>query len=96
VPAMQSYMDEYGVSNDKIGVLPIAAYVLGLGSVLGMCCIPNLELTHHSCGPFISAPLSELYGRQPAYLGSLLPFVFFCVAAGLSEKYVPRSLLRSR
>jgi DHA1 family multidrug resistance protein-like MFS transporter len=39
-----------------------------------------------SCGPFLFAPISELYGRQVAYLASLIPYVFFSLGTALSHK----------
>ena len=42
------------------------------------------EPTDDSTGPFIFAPISELWGRQTAYLSSQALFIVFsagCVAA---------------
>jgi MFS family permease len=45
-------------------------------------------------GPFIFAPLSELYGRQPAYLVSQVLMVFFCLGTALAPKSVTLVSLR--
>ncbi|KIJ62211.1 hypothetical protein HYDPIDRAFT_94919, partial [Hydnomerulius pinastri MD-312] len=45
-------------------------------------------------GPLIGAPLSELYGRRPIYIGSSVGFVFFSLCAALSPTIV--SLLSCR
>ncbi|KAH7921440.1 MFS general substrate transporter [Leucogyrophana mollusca] len=36
-------------------------------------------------GPLLAAPLSELYGRQPVYIGSAVGFVAFCLGATISQ-----------
>lgn len=43
-----------------------------------------------SAGPFLFSPISELYGRQVAYLTSQTSFIFFCLGAAFSQKYVTR------
>ncbi|KAF9239989.1 major facilitator superfamily domain-containing protein [Melanogaster broomeanus] len=45
-------------------------------------------------GPLIGAPLSELYGRRPVYIGSSVGFVIFSLGAALSPTIV--SLLTCR
>lgn len=77
VPGIHAVMDQFGVTNEKIGVLITTVYVLGLG-----------------CGPFIFAPISELYGRQTAYLISLTCYTLFCLGTALSQNMPTLLVLR--
>lgn len=43
-------------------------------------------ITRDRTGPFIFAPMSELYGRQPAYLISQVLMVLFCLGTALAPK----------
>ncbi|TXT08900.1 hypothetical protein VHUM_03028 [Vanrija humicola] len=45
-------------------------------------------------GPFLFAPMSELYGRQPAYMLSQTLFVIFCMAASLAPNMPGLIILR--
>ncbi|KAL1405713.1 hypothetical protein Q8F55_007383 [Vanrija albida] len=45
-------------------------------------------------GPFLFAPMSELYGRQPAYMLSQTLFVIFCMAAALAPNMPGLIILR--
>lgn len=47
-----------------------------------------------SAGPFLFAPIAELYGRQIAYHTSQLMFILFCVGCALAPKYVINMPLR--
>jgi len=69
VPGIHDAMREFGVTNEKIGVLVTSCYVLGMG-----------------VGPFLFAPLSELYGRQVAYQSAQACYVLFCMASALAPK----------
>jgi MFS family permease len=69
VPGIHAMMEEFGYTNEKVGVLVTACYVLGLGA-----------------GPFLFAPISELYGRQMAYQTSQACYVFFCLATAVAPK----------
>ncbi|ODN97381.1 hypothetical protein L198_03945 [Cryptococcus wingfieldii CBS 7118] len=77
VPGMHSVMEEFGVKNEKIGVLISSAYVLGLGF-----------------GPFVFAPISELYGRQVAYFSSQFLYVIFSLGTGFSKNMPTLIILR--
>ncbi|CAD6583670.1 MAG: hypothetical protein TREMPRED_003613 [Tremellales sp. Tagirdzhanova-0007] len=77
VPGIHAVMDQFGVTNEKIGVLITTFYVLGLG-----------------CGPFLFAPISELYGRQTAYLISLCCYSLFSIGTALSQNMVSLVVLR--
>lgn len=46
------------------------------------------------CGPFLFAPISELYGRQTAYLTSLVPYFFFSLGSALSPNMAALVALR--
>ena len=39
-------------------------------------------------GPFVFAPISELYGRQMAYLTSQGMYVLFCMGTAVSNRQV--------
>lgn len=69
VPGIHAAMAEFGYSNEKIGVLVISMYVLGMG-----------------VGPFLFAPISELYGRQVAYQTAQAAYVLFCMATAVAPK----------
>ncbi|GFZ42665.1 hypothetical protein JCM24511_00382 [Saitozyma sp. JCM 24511] len=77
VPGIHAAMAEFGVENEKIGVLITAGYVLGLGA-----------------GPFLFAPISELYGRQVAYHVSQVCFVVFCIGTAVSQNMATLIVLR--
>ncbi|WVF67123.1 hypothetical protein IAT40_001868 [Kwoniella sp. CBS 6097] len=77
VPGLHAAMEEFGVTNDKIGTLIPGAYVLGLGT-----------------GPFIFAPISELYGRQPAYFISQILLCIFTLGTGFSNHMATLIVLR--
>lgn len=68
VPGIRAVMAEFGEPNEKVGVLVTACYVLGLVSVgwFGWCFGTQYAdtPTQQGAGPFVFAPLSELYGRQ--------------------------------
>ncbi|OCF30330.1 hypothetical protein I316_08034 [Kwoniella heveanensis BCC8398] len=77
VPGLHAAMEEFGITNEKIGTLIPGAYVLGLGT-----------------GPFIFAPISELYGRQPAYYISQVLLCIFTLGTGFSNHMATLIILR--
>ncbi|WVR03905.1 hypothetical protein IAU60_000904 [Kwoniella sp. DSM 27419] len=77
VPGIHAVMAEYGVEEEKIGVLIAGAYVLGLGT-----------------GPFIFAPVSELFGRIPAYYSSQVLYCVFFLGTGFSNHMATLIVLR--
>lgn len=77
VPGIHEIMAEFGISNEKVGILITSAYVLGLG-----------------VGPFVYAPISELYGKQTAYFLSFGPYVLFTIGTALSRNMASLVVLR--
>ncbi|KAK8861475.1 hypothetical protein IAR55_002296 [Kwoniella newhampshirensis] len=77
IPGLHQVMQEFGVKDEKIGVLIASAYILGLGT-----------------GPFMFAPISELYGRQPAYFSSQTLYVLFFLGTGFSQNMATLIVLR--
>ncbi|KAH8916919.1 MFS general substrate transporter [Atractiella rhizophila] len=69
--------EPWGVKEEKILLLSVSAYVLGLGA-----------------GPFLWAPISELYGRRPSYLFSVFGFLIFNIACGVSHSMAQLIIFR--
>lgn len=75
VPAAAIIAVEFQQPNREIVVLTTALYVLGLGWVAIVfveCCCWADKTAFSRCGPFLFAPISELYGRQVSYSTSMI------------------------
>ncbi|ORX36494.1 major facilitator superfamily domain-containing protein [Kockovaella imperatae] len=46
------------------------------------------------CGPFLYAPISELYGRQVGYLLSLFPYILFSLGCAVAQSFWAVVILR--
>ncbi|KAF8836475.1 MFS general substrate transporter [Paxillus ammoniavirescens] len=69
-----------GVQDQIQGYFETTDFVATLG--VGLCNFGGVF------GPLIGAPLSELYGRRPVYIGASVGFVIFSLGAALSQTIV--------
>ncbi|KAF8511161.1 MFS general substrate transporter [Gautieria morchelliformis] len=82
VPAVPDVMRQFHVTDRLTGTLTTSVYVAST-SCLGM-----------GLGPFVLAPLSELYGRWIIYTSTLAAFTFLQIGCALSTSMTALIILR--